>query len=78
MKIKHLLRERQGLSKMIYVYTAPNCPRCNTVKAKLKANNSIFEERSADRIKSPQDEIDREAMVEASFINMQLPIVVEV
>lgn len=62
---------------MIYVYTTPNCPRCNTVKEKLKANNSVFEERSYLRIKSPQDEIDREAMVEASFVNMQLPIVVE-
>lgn len=63
---------------MIYVYTTPNCLRCDNVKAKLKANKSIFEERSSDRIKSPQDEIDREAMIEASFINMQLPIVIEV
>ena len=62
---------------MLYVYTSPNCSRCSNVKAKLKANNSIFEERSADRIKSPQDEIDREALIEASCVNMQLPIVIE-
>ena len=32
---------------------------------------------TADRIKSPIDEIDKEAMVEASFMNMSLPIMVE-
>lgn len=63
---------------MLYVYTSSNCPKCDKIKAKLKANNSLFEERSADRIKSPQDEIDREALIEASFTNMSLPVVVEV
>jgi len=62
---------------MIYVYTADNCLKCEKLKAELKANGSIFQERSADRIKSPIDEIDREAMVEASFMNMSLPIMVE-
>ena len=62
---------------MMYIYTADNCPKCDKLKEKLKINKILFQERSADRIKSPIDEIDKEAMEEASFMNMSLPIMVE-
>lgn len=63
---------------MIYIYTTNDCPKCTKIKNKLENDNISFEERSADRIKNPMDEIDAEAMIEASMNNMQLPIVIEV
>ena len=62
---------------MKYVYTADNCPKCTTLKNKLKSEGTPYEERSADRIKNPQDKIDQEALINGSIQNMELPIVVE-
>lgn len=65
---------------MIYIYTAPDCPRCVTRKNELKANGKEYTERDADRLKKPtddQDDIDKDAFVQLSMNNMILPVEVE-
>ncbi len=62
---------------MKFIYTSEDCPKCEKLKKKYKAEGVRFEERSADRIKQPEDEVDREALVQASMQNMELPVEVE-
>ncbi|UJS18193.1 MAG: hypothetical protein L3J17_03805 [Candidatus Jettenia sp.] len=62
---------------MKYIYTAENCPKCESLKKKYKTEGVQFIERDADRIKRPDDEIDREALVQASMQNMELPVEVD-
>ncbi len=62
---------------MKYIYTSTECPKCDKLKKKYKTDGVQFVERSADRIKQPEDEIDREALVQASMQNMELPVEVE-
>lgn len=59
---------------MIYLYTAENCPKCEILKKKYRTEGIRFVERNADRIKQPEDEIDQEALVQASMQNMELPV----
>jgi len=47
------------------------------LKRQLKEKGTPYTERSAERLKSPEDEIDREALIEGSMGNMELPIMVE-
>ncbi|HHT9145350.1 MAG: hypothetical protein Q7J76_11420 [Candidatus Brocadiaceae bacterium] len=62
---------------MKYMYTAENCPKCEILKKKYTVEGVRFVERNADRIKQPEDEIDREALVQASMQNMELPVEVD-
>lgn len=62
---------------MKYIYTSNSCPRCENLKKKYKELNVPFIERIADRIKAPEDDIDREALIQASMQNMELPVVVD-
>lgn len=62
---------------MKYIYSAEGCSKCKVLKDKYNVAGIVFEERSADRIKSPVDEIDREALIQASIQNMALPVEVE-
>ncbi len=62
---------------MKYIYTSENCPKCEILKKKYKVEGVQFVERNADRIKQPDDEIDREALVQASMQNMELPVEVD-
>lgn len=62
---------------MRYIYTSKDCPKCTLLKAEYAKNNIAFEERDADRVKMPRDDIDREALIEGSLGNMELPIEVE-
>jgi len=62
---------------MKYIYTAENCQKCEILKKKYKGEGVRFVERNADRIKQPEDEIDREALVQASMQNMELPVEVD-
>ena len=62
---------------MKYIYTAENCPKCEILKKKYRAEGVLFAERNADRIKQPEDEIDREALVQASMQNMELPVEID-
>jgi len=62
---------------MKYMYTAENCQKCEILKKKYKVEGVRFVERNADRIKQPEDEIDREALVQASMQNMELPVEVD-
>jgi len=60
-----------------YIYTAENCQKCETLKKKYRVEGVRFVERNADRIKQPEDEIDREALVQASIQNMELTVEVD-
>jgi glutaredoxin len=62
---------------MKYIYTATDCPKCESLKKKYKAEGVQFIEREAGRIKQPEDEIDREALVQASMQNMELPVEID-
>lgn len=62
---------------MKYIYTAPDCPKCESLKKKYKNEGIEFIERKSDRIKQPEDEIDQEALVQASMQNMELPIEID-
>ncbi len=65
---------------MIYLYTAPECPRCEKRKTELKESGKVFVLRDADRLKKPtddQDEIDKDAFVQLSLQNLILPVEVE-
>jgi len=62
---------------MIYLFTAENCSKCAVLKKQLKEKGTPYTERSADRLKSPEDEIDREALIEGSMGNMELPIMID-
>ena len=57
-----------------YLYTQDNCPLCKKVKEDYERRGIIYIEREASRIKSPIDEVDREAFVQASMQNMELPV----
>lgn len=61
-----------------YIYTAEGCCNCEALKDKYRNEGIEFEERSADRIKAPQDNVDREALVQASMQNMVLPVEVDI
>ncbi len=62
---------------MKYIYTTENCPKCETLKKKYKIEGVQFVERNADRIKQPEDDADREALVQASMQNMELPVEID-
>ena len=62
---------------MHYIYTQSNCPACESKKRELRDKGIFFIERDASRIKSPDDEADREALIQASIQNMLLPVLVE-
>jgi len=61
-----------------YIYTALDCPKCEILKKKYRAEGVTFVERAADRIKQPEDEADQEALIQASMQNMELPVEVNV
>lgn len=61
-----------------YLYTVDNCKRCVELKKKFAEEGVEYEERSAERIKRPEDFVDSEALVQASLQNMTLPVVVDI
>lgn len=65
---------------MKYIYTSPDCSRCDSRKKDLKANSIEYVEREADRLKRPpddRDDIDVEALVLLAMQNQILPVEVE-
>ncbi len=65
---------------MKYIYTAEDCPRCETLKDEYKSKGVEYTERDAERLKSPthdRDEIDVDAFVQLSMQNMVLPVEIE-
>tara|TARA_Y100000310_G_scaffold83971_3_gene80665 strand:+ start:12303 stop:12509 length:207 start_codon:yes stop_codon:yes gene_type:complete len=65
---------------MKYIYVAPDCPRCHTLMCKYDKEGIKYEERSADRLTSPdsrRDQIDIDAFVQLSMQNMVLPVEVD-
>lgn len=63
---------------MKYLYTSNQCPKCDNLKKMYKELGVVYIERIADRIKAPEDDIDREALIQASMQNLALPVIVEV
>lgn len=61
-----------------YLYTQENCPLCKKVKEDYEKKGIIYIEREARRIKFPIDEIDREALIQASMQNMSFPVEVNI
>ncbi|MCP5005699.1 MAG: hypothetical protein GY941_17450 [Planctomycetes bacterium] len=65
---------------MKYIYTAVDCPKCETLKEKYKTEGVEFVERDAERLKKPsddRDEVDVEAFVQLSMQNMVLPVEID-
>ncbi|MFQ5964466.1 MAG: hypothetical protein ACE5KZ_09300 [Candidatus Scalinduaceae bacterium] len=65
---------------MKYVYTAPECPKCETLKGKYKTQGVKYIERDAERLQKPaedRDDIDIEAFVQLSMQNMVLPVEID-
>lgn len=62
---------------MKYIYTSDCCPKCISLKEEYKKSGILFVERDALRIKSPEDSIDLEALINASMQNMELPVEVD-
>lgn len=63
---------------MKYIYTSNQCPKCDNLKKMYNEFGIPYIERIADRMKTPEDDIDREALIQASMQNMTLPVEVEV
>ncbi|HDY69128.1 MAG: hypothetical protein JYX80_14630 [Candidatus Scalindua sediminis] len=62
---------------MRYIYTAPACPKCESLKERYKTQGLEYIEKDADRLKNPaidRDDIDVEAFVQLSMQNMVLPV----
>lgn len=63
---------------MKYIYTSNECPKCDALKKRYNEFGIVYIERIADRMKAPEDDIDIQALVQASMQNMMLPVEVEV
>lgn len=63
--------------KVKYIYTSDCCPKCVSLKEKYKSEGIPFEERNSERIRTPIDAVDLEALVNASMCNMELPVEVD-
>ncbi len=62
---------------MKYIYTAPDCPRCDTLKLNYREQDVEFIERSSDRLTKPdadRDDIDIDALAQLSMQNNVLPV----
>ncbi len=65
---------------MKYIYTAPECPKCDALKESYSTQNIEYVERDVERLKKPshdRDNIDVEAFVQLSMQNMILPVEVD-
>ncbi|GJQ59608.1 MAG: hypothetical protein D8M57_10165 [Candidatus Scalindua sp. AMX11] len=65
---------------MKYIYTAVDCPKCETLKERYKTEGVEYVERDADRLKKPsddRDQIDIDAFVQLSMQNMVLPVEID-
>ena len=65
---------------MKYIYTAPECPKCESLKESYQTQSIEYVERDAERLKNPaqdRDDIDIEAFVQLSMQNMVLPVEID-
>lgn len=63
---------------MKYIYTSNQCPKCDDLKKRYNESGIVFIERIAERMKAPEDDIDIQALIQASMQNMTLPVEVEI
>lgn len=66
------------INNMKYIYTSDSCHKCIALKEKYNRDSIEYQERDAQYIKSPQDHIDVEALIQASMQNMELPVEIEI
>lgn len=59
------------------IYTAPDCPKCQSQKIAWVTEGISFEERDSSRLKNPSDAIDTEGLINAAMQNEVLPVIVE-
>jgi hypothetical protein len=62
---------------MRYIYTAHDCPKCESLKNRYRTQGLEYIERDANRLKNPaidRDDIDVDAFVQLSMQNMVLPV----
>ncbi len=67
--------------KYIYIYTQPDCSKCDNLKRDYDRQGISYIERSANRFKKPpidRDDIDIDAFVQLSMQNMVLPVEIRV
>lgn len=62
---------------MIYLYGNEECSNCKKKEQEFKEAGVEFIKRDASRMKTPEDEIDLEALVIGSMQNLSLPIIVD-
>ena len=65
---------------MKYIYTAPECPKCDSLKERYQSQGVEYVERDADRLKNPshdRDDVDIDAFVQLSMQNMVLPVEID-
>ncbi len=65
---------------MKYIYTAAECPKCDSLKESYRTQSIEYVERDAERLKNPshdRDDIDIEAFVQLSMQNMVLPVEID-
>ncbi len=73
--------KKKGITMTKYIYTAEDCPRCETLKSNYDEQNIEYMERSSERLTSPtedRDEIDIEAFAQLNMQNLLLPVEVNV
>lgn len=63
---------------MKYIYTSSQCPKCDELKKKYNEFGIAYIERMSDRMKAPEDDIDIQALVQASMQNLALPVIIEI
>lgn len=66
---------------MKYIYTKDICSACIELKAKYDSDGTKYEERDADRLKNPAndvDDIDKIAFAQLAAQNMALPVEVTI
>ncbi len=62
---------------MRYIYTTPECQKCESLKERYRTQGLEYIERDTDRLKNQaidRDDIDVEAFVKLSMQNMVLPV----
>lgn len=66
---------------MKYLYSLPNCPKCDKLKKEYDKQGIEYIERDGNRLTTPsddRDDIDVDAFVQLSMANMRFPVEVNI
>ena len=64
-----------------YIYSMPDCPKCDKRKTYLRENHINFFERKGDRLNGDtrlMDDIDREAHLQLQMQNLTFPVEIDI